>query len=81
VRVSRTAQAETDAFEIALTISEDSLDAALRFLDNLEATVRQLERSRSPAPALRWSAFPTCAASQYRSFPNTCCSTSWTKTQ
>ena len=51
VRVSRTAQAEIDAFEIALTISEDSLDAALRFLDNFEATVGSWNASRCPALA------------------------------
>ena len=69
MRVSRTAQAETDAFEIALTISEDSLDAALRFLDNLEATVRQLERFPLSGPRAALERFPNLRCIAVPRFP------------
>ena len=69
MRVSRTAQAETDAFEIALTISEDSLDAALRFLDNLEATVRQLERFPLSGPHVALERFPNLRCIAVPQFP------------
>ncbi len=69
MRVSRTAQAETDAFEIALTISEDSLDAALRFLDNLEATVMQLERFPLSGPRVALERFPNLRCIAVPQFP------------
>ena len=69
MRVSRTAQAETDAFEIALTISEDNLDAALRFLDNLEATVRQLERFPLSDPRVALERFPNPRCIAVPKFP------------
>jgi plasmid stabilization system protein ParE len=69
VRVSRTAQAETDAFEIALTISEDSLDAALRFLDNLEGTVRQLERFPLAGSRVALKRFPNLHCIAVPQFP------------
>lgn len=69
MRVSRTAQAETDAFEIALTISENSLDAALRFLDNLEATVRQLEGFPLSGPRVALERFPVLRCIAMPQFP------------
>ena len=69
MRVSRTAQAEADAFETALTISEDSLDAALRFLDNLEATVRQLERFPLSGPRVALERFPNLRCIAVTHFP------------
>jgi len=65
VRVSRTAQAEADAFEIALTISEDSLVAGLRFLDSLEATVWQLERFPLSGPRVALERFPNLRCSNF----------------
>ena len=69
MRVCRTAQAETDAFEIALTISEDSLDAALRFLDNLETAVRQLERFPLSGPCVALERFPNLRCIAVPQFP------------
>ena len=69
MRVSRTTQAEADTFEIALTISEDSLDAALRFLDNLEATVRQLERFPFSGPRVALERFPNLRCIAVPQFP------------
>ena len=69
MRVSRTAQAEADALEIALTIGEDSLDAALRFLDNLEATVRQLERFPLSGPRVTLERFPNLRCVAEPQFP------------
>ena len=69
MRVSRTAQAESDALEIALTIGEDSLDAALRFLDNLEATVRQLERFPLAGPQVALERFPNLRCIAVQQFP------------
>ena len=69
MRVSRTAEAEADAFEIALTISEDSLDAALRFLDNLEATVRQLERFPLSGPRVALERLPNLHCIAVPQFP------------
>ena len=50
MRVTRGQQAETDAFDIALHISEDSMDAAERFLDQGEITVRQLQHFPRSGP-------------------------------
>ena len=69
MRVCRTAQAEADALEIALTISEDSLDAALRFLDKLEATVRQLERFPLSGPRVALERFPNLHCIAVPQFP------------
>ena len=69
MRVSRTAQAEADALEIALTIGEDSLDAALRFLDNLEATVRQLERFLLSGPHVELERFLNLRCIAVQQFP------------
>lgn len=69
MRVSRTAQADADALEIALTISEDSLDAALRFLENLEATVRQLERFPLSGPRVALERFPNLRCFAVPQFP------------
>ncbi len=69
MRVSRTARAEADAFEIALTISEDSLDAAVRFLDNLEATVKQLERYPLSGPRIALDRFPNLRCIAVPQFP------------
>ena len=69
MRVSRTARAEADAFENALTISEDSLDAALRFLDNLEATVVQLERFPLSGPRVALERFPNLRCIAVPQFP------------
>lgn len=45
--------------EIATTISDDSLEAAMRFLDNLEETVKQLERFPRSGPQVALEKFPT----------------------
>ena len=69
MHVSRTAQAEIDSFEIALTISDDSLDAALRFINNLEATVRQLERFPLSGPRVALERFPNLRCIAVQQFP------------
>jgi toxin ParE1/3/4 len=69
VRVTRTAQAEADTLENALTISEDSFDAALRFLDNLEVTVRKLERFPLSGPRVALERFPNLRCIAVPQFP------------
>jgi plasmid stabilization system protein ParE len=69
VRVSRTGQAEADALEIALNIGEDSLDAALRFLDNLEVSVRHLERFPLSGPSVALARFHNLRCIAVPQFP------------
>ena len=48
--ITRSQQADTDALDIALHISEDSMFAAERFLDQVEMAVRQLQRFPRSGP-------------------------------
>ena len=67
--VARSRQAENDALDIALHISEDSMVAAERFLDQVEVAVRQLQRFPRSGPQIALPEFPKLRCLAVPEFP------------
>ena len=69
MRVTRSQQAETDALDIALHVSEDSMVAAERFLDQVEIAVRQLQQFPRSGPPIALPQFPKLRCLAVPDFP------------
>lgn len=67
--VTRSEQAETDALDIAVHISEDSFVAAERFLDQVEIAVRQLQQFPRSGPQIALPQFPKLRCLAVPDFP------------